>query len=221
MSLKVRALGAAVLVAALLAIPATAMAKGAVAVTIKGPGLKAPITVRGVGEPGGDGQLADLSTQAGLFAAMFGQQGEQGEQGQILSARPGGDLGPRYAASYTVPVDNGSVEVRQDLYPYAPGGPVTYTEPGQPLWSGEQVVGGWFRAPSTLPAVLTSLGVPSRAPLAKAPAPAAAEVQSKAVGVEAPASRSSSAWLLGISLSGTVLVLAGALALAARHRRRS
>jgi hypothetical protein len=217
MSLKVRALGAAVLVAALLAIPANAMAKGAVAVTIKGPGLKAPITVRGVGEPGGDGQLADLSTQAGLFAAMFGQQGEQG---QILSARPGGDLGPHYTASYTVPVDNGSVEVRQDLYPYAPGGPVTYTEPGQPLWSGEQVVGGWFRAPSTLPAVLTSLGVPRRAPLAKAPAPAAA-VEDRAVGVEAPASRSSSAWLLGISLSGTVLVLAGALALAARHRRRS
>jgi hypothetical protein len=220
--MRIRALGVAVLAAVLIAIPTSALAKGASAATIDGPGLAAPITLRGGGEPGSGTGLAELSEQAGLFAAMFGEA----DQGQVLSGRPGGALGPRYTVSYTVPVDQGSVELRQDLYPYAAGGPVSYTRPGQPLWSGEQAVGGWFRAPATLPATLTSLGLPARPPAGAAGAAGAAEpaAQVKAASAAAarPAGDSPVAWWVWVvaALSGGAL-LAGALGVVARRHRRT
>src|SRR6266545_4802339 len=153
--MKARCLGTAVL-ALLLAVVPVALAKGASAATIKGPGLDRPISLRGLGEPGADTKLAKLSDQAGLFVAMLG------------------DLGPRYTITYAVPGDGGTFTVVQDLYPYAPGGAVTHAQPGQPLWGGQQVVGGWFRGPSTLLPMLVSLGLPSKAPVAEAVASTAA-----------------------------------------------
>jgi hypothetical protein len=222
--MRIRVLGVAVLAAVLLAIPASALAKGASAATIHGPGLATPITLRGGGEPGSGTRLAELSEQAGLFAAMFGEA----DQGQVLSGRPGGALGPRYTVSYTVPVDQGSVELRQDLYPYAPGGPVSYTRPGQPLWSGEQAVGGWFRAPATLSAVLTSLGLPARPPAGAAEAaeparPAEAAPQARAASAAAaPAGDPPVAgWVwVAAALAGGAL-LAGVLGVVARRHRRT
>src|SRR6266511_1658600 len=71
--MKARCLGTAVLaLALLLAVAPVALAKGASAATIKGPGLHRPISLRGLGEPGADTKLAKLSDQAGLFVAMFG-----------------------------------------------------------------------------------------------------------------------------------------------------
>src|SRR6266542_2357804 len=125
--MKARCLGTAVLaLALLLAVAPVALAKGASAATIKGPGLHRPISLRGLGEPGADTKLAKLSDQAGLFVAMFG---DNGVAGQLA---------------------------------------------GAPLWGGQQVVGGWFRGPSTLLPMLVSLGLPSKAPVAEAVASTAA-----------------------------------------------
>ncbi len=169
--MKARCLGTAVLaLALLLAVVPVALAKGASAATIKGPGLDRPISLRGLGEPGADTKLAKLSDQAGLFVAMFGDNGVAGQ----LAGAPPGDLGPRYTITYAVPGDGGTFTVVQDLYPYAPGGAVTHAQPGQPLWGGQQVVGGWFRGPSTLLPMLVSLGLPSKAPVAEAVASTAA-----------------------------------------------
>jgi hypothetical protein len=206
------------LVGALLAIPNGALAKGATSATIQGPGLSRPITVRGEGEPGTDGQLAELSSRAGLFAAMFGSGADQGE---LLDGRPAGNLGPRYTVRYTVPVDdNASVQVVQDLYPYALGGAVTWTSPGQPLWSDQKVVGGWFRAPATLQPMLVSLGLPRPPAGASSAAPAAAKPAAQApaepVARAAAGTRAGNpalAWwlgaplLLGVLLAATVTVL--------------
>jgi hypothetical protein len=198
----------------------------------RGPGLTAPITLRGPGEPGTEAELAELASQAGLFAAMFGQV----DQGQLLADRPSGDLGPRYTVTYTIPVDQGSVEVTQDLYPYARGGPVTSTRPGQQLWAGQEVAGGWFRGPATFKAMLTSLGLPKRAPAggptaapaakdvpaAKAkPVPQQAEVAVAAAAASAsrPDAGSPALWWAGAALLGGAL--AGGLALVTLRRRRA
>src|SRR6266511_1848161 len=124
--MKARCLGTAVLaLALLLAVVPVALAKGASAATIKGPGLDRPISLRGLGEPGADTKLAKLSDQAGLFVAMFGDNGVAGQ----LAGAPPGDLGPRYTITYAVPGDGGTFTVVQDLYPYAPGGAAS-------RWSG-------------------------------------------------------------------------------------
>jgi hypothetical protein len=49
-----------------------------------------------------------------------------------------------------------------DVYPYAAGGAVTYTAPGQPIFSSE-TDGGWFRGPE-LKRVLVQTGLPRTAP---------------------------------------------------------
>jgi hypothetical protein len=235
MRMRMRAVGVVVLAALLLAIPTAALAKGASAAAIRGPGLRAPIVLRGLGEPGTETRLAELASRAGLFAAIFGQV----EEGQLLGDRPSGDLGPRYTVAYTIPVeDNGSVEVVQDVYPYAAGGPVSYTLPGQRLWAGQEVGAGWFRGPATLRTMLISLGLPKRAPKAgstavPARAPAArpnakAKTASQAavavVAAPAAASRADTgapaAWWAGGALLGAAL-LAGGLALVTLRRRRA
>ena len=52
--------------------------------------------------------------------------------------------------------------IRQDLYPYARGGAVTYTKPGQPIFD-MSTRGGWYRNPD-LKRTLVSLGLPASAP---------------------------------------------------------
>ena len=226
MGSKRRCLALVVLVGALLAIPNGALAKGATSATIQGPGLSRPITVRGEGEPGTGGQLAELSLRAGLFAAMFGSGADQGE---LLAARPAGNLGARYTVRYTVPVDNNaSVQVVQDLYPYAAGGAVTWTSPGQPLWSDQKVVGGWFRAPATLQPMLVSLGLPSRpsaggssaAPAAAKPAGQAPAQPVARTAAGTSAGNPALAWWLGAPLVLGVLLAAAVMLISRRRRAR-
>jgi hypothetical protein len=115
------------------------------------------ISFRGDGESGGT-PLGDLTQQAGFFAATFGQQPDP-----MLPSRPKGKLGPKYTITYTVPgPDNELDKLRQDVYPYAPGGPVTYMEPGQSFFGTERTRGGWFQATSQLKETLVAAGLPSR-----------------------------------------------------------
>jgi hypothetical protein len=150
-----------ILSVAALALPAAALGKGPSEAVLSGPGGGdgggGGITLGGDGESGGT-PLGDLTQQAGFFAATFGQ-----EPDPMLAARPKGDLGPKYSITYTVPGPNNELdEIRQDIYPYAKSGPVTYTEPGQKFFGTEQTRGGWFQADSRLKQTLVSAGLPAR-----------------------------------------------------------
>jgi len=217
--MKARCLGTAVLaLALLLAVAPAALAKGASAATIKGPGLDRPISLLGLGEPGADTELAKLSDQAGLFVAMFGDSGVAGQ----LAGAPPGDLGPRYTITYAVPGDGGTFTVVQDLYPYTAGGPVTHARPGQPLWGGQRVVGGWFRGPATLLPMLVSLGLPSKAPVAQTVASTAPATSTAAATSAVRASGSGGSWA-GAGAAGAgaaVLLVAGGLAVRSVRQRR-
>ncbi len=147
---------------ATLALPASALGKGPSKAAVDIPGGP-PIRFTGYGESSGT-SLGDLTQQAGFFEAAFGQ-----EPSPMLASRPGGDLGPRYTITYTVPAGSGVADrIRQSLYPYAATGPVTYMQPGQKLF-GEETPGGCFQADRQLKQLLVAAGLPARAHEAKAP----------------------------------------------------
>jgi hypothetical protein len=144
------------LIAVVLALPVAAQAKGPSAASISGPGLSDPLLVTGLGDESG------LVGQMGFFPATFGQSPDP-----MLASRPAGDLGPRYTVRYTVPGPNNTNSVvRQDLYPYAEGGPVLYMKPGQPFFETQRTRGGWFRANADLTRTLVRLGLPKAEPTA-------------------------------------------------------
>jgi hypothetical protein len=146
----------AVVAAVALLLPATASAKGPSDATIAGPGLNPPMKISGGGE-GGNTTLGHLVTYGGFFPQAFGQTPDP-----LLRARPATALGPRYNVTYIVPGPSTDT-LRQELYPYAAGGPLTYMEPGQPLWD-QKTHGGWFRAAPELKSTLIDAGLPKKAP---------------------------------------------------------
>jgi hypothetical protein len=79
------------------------------------------------------------------------------------------ELGPRYVALYWFdhrPANPDDV-IRQDLYPYAEGGPVTYTPPGQKLTGdlGMRIVAGWYESPLGYLQYLVDHGLPETNPV--------------------------------------------------------
>ncbi|MGH2722817.1 MAG: hypothetical protein ACRDI0_00875 [Actinomycetota bacterium] len=150
-------MGAVALV--LLALMAPAFAKGPTKATIEGDGLSAPITLDGNGEPGAMEEVARLAQFSGIFHAL----------GKGLPAdRPAGELGPKLTITWFFPPDS---EVLEELYPYASGGAVTYTEPGQTLY-GHDLGGGWYRADPALKEVLVEAGIPELPVRSSVPSPA-------------------------------------------------
>lgn len=138
--------------AALLALaPGAAFAKGPTAATMDGAGARG-ITFSG---DEGSGPLGNLTQQSGWFAGAFAQ-----EPNPMLAGRPKGDLGPKYTVTYTVPGPNGETHtIRQDIYPYAPDGPVTYMAPGQTIFD-MTTPGGWYQAGAELKETLVAAGLP-------------------------------------------------------------
>jgi type II secretory pathway pseudopilin PulG len=127
---------------------------------------------------------------------------------------PGGlardDLGPRYTVTWHMYDARDGFDIRQDLYPEAPGGAVVHTEGGQPAdpYSPE-TTGGWLRSPGDPAATLARLGV------VLDPPPAAASAGSATASDPGP----------GLGGAAVALVVAGALAAvvavaAVRRRRR-
>ena len=206
-----RVLAMLVLALLLAAVPTAAQAKGASAATISGGGPGGlpggPIDLNGDGEPGSGTDLANLADSAGVFATLF-QDAAAGK----LTSPPPGDRGPRYTITWTFPNGAGGADkVRQSVWPYAAGGPITYLAPGQKVLD-TTTEGGWFRAADNLRQSLISAGLPDRPALtAPAPAPAAPAPATPAP----PPSPAVWPWVAaGIGL----LVLAAAVAVA---RRRS
>src|ERR671923_2979823 len=110
-------------VALALVLPATASAKGASEATIDGPG----ISMLTIGK--GEQNLMYLADSAGLFPALFGQSPDP-----MLSGRPSGKLGPKYVITWVMPGPETVHRIRQEVYPYAVGGPVTFMAPGQRIF---------------------------------------------------------------------------------------
>ena len=213
--LQRRALVMLVLALLLAALPTAAQAKGASAASISGGGPGGlpggPIELEGDGEPGSGTDLANLAEAAGVFALLF----EDGPGGELATA-PTGERGPRYTITWTFPNGAGGEDkVRQSVWPYAAGGPITYMRPGQPVLDAT-TKGGWYRSADALRQTLVTLGLPDRPALA---APAPATPAAGAPVTPAPAAPAPALWpwvALGVGV-----LLAAAVAGALFLRRRS
>jgi hypothetical protein len=149
----------AVAVAAALALPAIAAAKGPEAASISGPGMTQLVSVKGDGEPGSGAALGRLVDLGGFMQQVYGQYPDP-----TIAKRPLGNLGPRYTISYLLPGPNNvKSRIVQYVYPYAKPAPLTYVKPGQRFWDGRHAHGGWYRSTPALKALLVKSGVPATA----------------------------------------------------------
>jgi hypothetical protein len=196
-----------------------ALAKGADRATITGPGLAAPIVVGGDGEPGSQGGLGQLSDGSGLFVAMFGPDSAGGQT--LEQTAPAGSLGPRYELTYRVPGGNPKPDtITQDLYPLAAGGPVTFTPAGQHVF-GNTTSGGWYRAPASFSALLTTLGLPRVPDAVPVPSPSATTAAVAANVAERTTTADRTPWFaIGAALIGACVVAAAVFAVARRSKAR-
>jgi hypothetical protein len=213
---------AAVAACTILLLPTAALAKGASAATIEGSGPggpgngpNGPITLRGDGELGAGTDLGTLADLAGFFPAMFRQSPDP-----MLHAAPTKLLGPHYTITWTVPEGTDTArKIRQDLYPYAAGGPLTYTKPGQRIFD-QRTPGGWYRASDSLRLNLISLGLPNRPALA-APnngGSAAAPAPARPLPAASGPSDALAPWPLILGGGAVVLLVAGTVAMVLRRR---
>ena len=217
-----RALAMLVLALLLAVVPTAAQAKGASAATISGGGPGGlpggPITMKGDGEPGSGSDLSSLAEDAGMWALLF----EGGPPGAVAAApTPAAQRGPRYTITWTFPNGAGTEDqVRQFVWPYAAGGPVTYLAPGQKVLD-TRTEGGWYKASDGLRTSLIGLGLPDR-PALKVPASAGSAAASPAPAspapAQAPAGPAPALWPKVAGGIGLLLVAAGAVVLLLRRR---
>jgi LPXTG-motif cell wall-anchored protein len=178
-----------------LALPAAAAAKGPDQATISGPGLKT-VTLGGNGESMGTA-LGELTESAGLFPASF-----QTSPNPMYESAPTKSLGSKYRIHFRVPgPQGGTFWIDQDVYPYAKGGALTYTKPGQRIF-GSRTPGGWFLGGLALKQTLQQHGLPAKDPGASG------------------TSGTSPALVAGIAIPGA-LVLAGAGLLYRKRRHQA
>ncbi len=175
---------------AALVVPAVAAAKEPSQASISGPGFSKTLKMKNLDHFSGS-KLAQLTEESGFFPSAVGQS-----PNPMLPGRPSGKLGPRYTIVWTVPAGT-THRVRQYLYPYAHGGAVTYTKPGQPIFDAT-TVGGWYRNP-LLKGTLVGLGLPAREP-------------------SASAGGTNFGLLAGIGIPGALALTAAALVVARRRR---
>jgi hypothetical protein len=143
---------------AVLMVPGAAHAKGPDQATIDGEGMVAPMSVDGT--EGAHDDLGTLADVAGLWPAVYGQRPDP-----MLAEAPKEDLGPKLVITWRLP-DGGTTpdSIRQELYLYAEGGPVTFTPADQPFLD-QRTTGGWFRTPTAIQAGWETLGLPDRSVL--------------------------------------------------------
>jgi hypothetical protein len=158
-----------------LALAGPAAAKGAIVeANISGPGLGG-----GSGSVGGGGGGAmrieapatDRMWESGILddTRIEGSLSEFG----LISA----DLGPKYVVTYRFDFGPSTADdvIRQDLYPYAEGGPVTYTPPGQQFTTEEfdaPIPSGWYQTTPAFFDFLVENGLPATNPVGGAAKPA-------------------------------------------------
>lgn len=201
--MKPRLIIAVLIALGLLLNPSTSYAKGPGHATISGPGLAAPI------ELGSASQFslnaARLADESGVWAL----QTNTTPNPRVSGVQPTGDLGPRYDATFDMP--RGSL--RQQLYPFAAGGPATYTAPGQVAYE-QPWKGGWYAADATLRRSLVASGVPT-------PVPAPAKARTMNTDTTTPARDNGVLHsLVAAGCATAIVVIAAAIIRAARRERR-
>lgn len=142
--------------AVVVATSGTALAKGPESATITGPGIDEPIELINADYFNSDytNHVKELMRQTGLWYATSSR----------ISAKPAGDLGPRYTLTWiNSGPPGGPVEertIRQALYLYAENGPVIHTPAQEGLEGWGPDVVGWFTPPDGLSDTLAALDVP-------------------------------------------------------------
>jgi hypothetical protein len=150
--MKLRILVAGMVVLSLTLTSSTADAKGVKEMSIGGPGLVTPIHL--------DDTTPDAALYPNALAEASGLWFLNQTPDRITASRPGGDLGQRYVATYDYLVaQDKTAPIRQELYPFADGGAVTYTPRSQKVGEGTPP-GGWYRAGPKLTLLLVAVGVP-------------------------------------------------------------
>jgi hypothetical protein len=214
-----RVLAMLVLALLLAAVPMAAQAKGASAATISGGGPGGlpggPVTLKGDGEPGSGSDLSTLANETGMWAVLF----EDGPGGGLESAPATALRGPRYTITWTFPNGAGTEDkVRQSVWPYAAGGPLSFMASGQAVLD-TTTKGGWYRATDNLRKSLIALGLPSRQPLT---APSQTTPASPAPAADQPSAATDPASAIWPRVAaGLALLLAVAAGGALFLRRRS
>jgi hypothetical protein len=164
--MNLRILMAGSFATAMVLIPAAADAKGVAEVTVSGPNLATPMKL------GAEG-AGNLAQAAGLYRAFF----ETVPPTPVDPNPPSDDLGPRYVAIYTFVAPEQRSErrgtLRQELYPFAAGGAVAYTPPGQKLFNATSR-GGWHRD-ARLTTILFAAGLPAPSPSPSVAVPTAVD----------------------------------------------
>jgi hypothetical protein len=202
--MRARALfaGLAAISTVVIAGPASAKVESITEANITGPGLEGGLRIEA---PDTEGLW-----ESGIDVAG-GLDDTRADSVEELGLTPA-DLGPRYLVTYRF--DGGDDLIRQDLYPYAKGGPVTYTPPGQELTAGVKIpmLAGWYRSSLGFFHYLVDHGLPDRNPVA----PVATVARGEDAAGTAPGAESAP-W------AGIVVVLVGlaALSLAALAVRRT
>jgi hypothetical protein len=143
---------------------------------IDGEGIGAPIEL-GTGEFPWNWILTDF----GLHPVMYESPPDKGQPlDQLTETAPTADLGPPLTVTWRVqgPARRDAaggwrsgmkLEIVQDLYLYAAGGPLLHTAAGQQASDDWRTRGGWFAAAPELLTKLQALGVPERSVLTGSP----------------------------------------------------
>jgi hypothetical protein len=199
-----------------LAWPGVAHAKGPESATIEADNLTNPIAISG--PEGGGSDFWKLVEQSGFLPALFGQIPDP-----MLDAAPTDELGAALVVTWQLPSPANTTDViRQTLYPNAAGGPLTYTEPGQPFFGSERSRGGWFRAPAELTATIERIVVTGSAPAAAIPTAATlstARTEATTAARSVRGDHSRAWWPLAVGAVAVTLV-AGGVATYSRRRVR-
>jgi hypothetical protein len=137
---------------------------------IAGPGLATPIQLEGhlAFGPFGEEMTAPDSNSRDLSAFVLGSGLIPSDTG-YFGGEPEGDLGPRYSVTATI-FGPDAATVRQDLYPFAKGGPLFFNPPGQEGFYGSRLASAWWYPPAQVMTILTRHGLPLTPPAIPAPA---------------------------------------------------
>jgi hypothetical protein len=211
-----RVLAAAIVATlAVLALAGPALAKGPGEaplgeLLIAGPGLATPIHLEGhlAFGPYGEEMTASDADSRDFSALVLGSGLIPSDTG-YFGGEPEGDLGPRYSVTANL-FGSDPASVRQDLYPYAKGGPVFFNPPGQKAFFGSRLASAWWYPPAEVIAILTTHGLPATPPAVPAPA-----VKKAPQPILRPADPK--VWIVALITGALILLLVGG-ALAGRHR---
>jgi hypothetical protein len=202
--MRARGLFAGTIAALVLAVANPAAAKVAIAEAhIRGPGL------------GGAGLRISHRAAEGMWESGIDLVGglDDARAGSIAElGLTTSELGPKYVVTYWFD-HRGAEMARQKLYPYAEGGPVTYTPPGQRVAEGQPwggaITAGWYQGSPGFFQYLVDQGLQETNPVAGA-------ASRKSASDTVPAPRSTPWDWIALALAGLVAMTLAAPRL---HRR--